>query len=1718
MSILAKKYKIFNKEHISFNRIDNVINNLHNYYNIIKQIIHQGGGQYNKKDDKYFAKYKKLIKSSERSIKYYKNFAQEQISKQMQLNQYYTNLVYMLNTQKEYLLNEYLKLGKNVKNNKEKISMLETMIDGIEKYMKTPVEFENVINKIVLKGGDMDFNVFESNITHELDDLESHMNDIKDDKKFVETKIVDLHKRMQKIVEEHENLFKIKTEIDWIVKELEFKEEVNIMEAQNFDELHSKLKTMIDKAKGGSSISSKLADYVHKLEEYATYLENFIKSNEKTINTIDSNKKPAIENHYNETEQEQDDLKTHQVLTGGNLFGGKLRDDYNKKLDGMLTNILDKFDTQYFTKIEVKDYLDKAEINKVLHFSNYEHDLEKSSFSQTKPSDLYRQIVTIIGQLAQLDNVVKDYDILYRLLENNEELLKYDESSENNIINTWNKIFEKKNTDFYNNQILKYKIFFYNPDIKTFEDALKNLKKNVPANKLTINIILNYIDTVSNEALITKIDETIVAMDHLVFFLLNFILGLLKLYKDTLPVAGAADYDEAIKNLEVYIPQKQKLLLRTGILTTHNIYSKLYDNSNTNLKGGKLPDNIEKIIPIININQVDKDILYSFISSSSANLLQSSVISKDDTVKKEEKTVLTKVNLEQMNKLSTLANMLDRLNDKINLKLGIALERKRTYVSDQEKLDRYRDLLTKIDDETAHLAPVIQVGGNIQPRLTPFEDKLKKCSKQLVPYIKNINKLKYLISDTRKKELDIDETKAILGIYTKLKKIVNTAINSYMTVIPMVFFTVEYPPKLYNSELCKYKFTYEQTTDLVKYEEKGTCIRGGIIVAPGEGEEKQDEGQIKNDEFHSHAAFLESNNQNGTKKIIDDPIIGLGKLLDSQDNKNDPINRVMNIMFALGASGTGKTSRYFGIPNAQNPDDRVGIVPYIIQRALLQNVDGVNNNDRIAISYFVCYGRYEETQQKINELLLFFNIDKIINEVAAAPVPDSDKYMAYMQKDTTGYTGTQKYTDFYTKLINKNFMKFNDFTNIEDFVTNGGEFLAVQSITESGSFRNVLKNPDIWFKIENNGDISENLKKYFDKLLNEQKKINTILPTQNNIESSRGHTCVLIRIKDNNGYKYFPLFDMAGTEDTVKISGFLNEKIQEKVTLIKKINEITQSNKITSGDNKAINSLTELFEEERVKEYLQNGGMNVTELIDEVAAKPLAEKWYAKAFINKIVNEGYYINHTIGTIIFAAMCVGESLKTTNDGTVDNFDDFGNNLFKDELPKYTCLIGSGDDCTRKPKLLLDDYSFDSILNSSCIWAQIIFSFLYWNAETQDSTSAWLNEAKKNKITESPYVYDMKKYNFVDNIPIKYAKTLSQVDPDFSSLKDNFVIINNFKELFQNSEFVVSVNKNNVSFTEFSDAYEITFEDKKVTININDFINHKDKFEMLFRDINSDIAVVGHKPDNEKHDEVKKLCTKYQSEDKNIFKHFVTKLIFKDNDRTQTIKKFFAVSICSNPTFFYFIHKLCIELNTKILEKITQINVEMEKIKQNIVSLAFKNFLNKGYSLKYDASGLYFYKNALKIDMDISDIIKKAKEIPILSVLQQQVLDLPIRNQMLRIKDARITATKMILMHLVTGQQFKHDMVIETINLTENLYNSTNIKFSKNEDDADEKAAVAVAVGGLPRIPQIRNLDAREHMISALPTLSVFRGGSSNQLYKEKYLKYREKYLKLKYNIN
>ena len=1577
-----KKYKLINYKHFDFDKIDNVIYNLNNQYNLINDMM--GGGDNDKKSNKYYIKYKNLIKSSEKSIKHYKKFAQEQIAKQMQMNQYYGNLVQMLNSQKEYLFNEYLKMGRNVNANKDKINMLETMINGIEKYMKSPVEFENVVNKIVLKGGFMTFDVFESNITNELQQLEKHVNEIDENRKYVDTKVSELHDKMKKIIEENEQFRKIKIEIDWMVKELENKDTNEIMEAQNFEELYEKLMGIIKKTKEYEPNKS-IVEYIQKLEEYAEYLENFIKSNEQTMDTMDFSKKQELKKH----------IAALQEQEGGNKYHA----DYDEKKKKKNLNIMSYLKKKY-------DHIELVGLT--IEPPAEPHDAQLLNNIDTEQNNY----IVLVGQIQQLNYIISNFFNLIIFLKNNIELLKTDDGKK--IIELWSNIFSKKNTDFYNNQILKYKILFLNEDVETFQDALVKIHNVNDTDKLKIKVM------VIDEEYLKKIDKTIVAFDYLNFFLFNFALGLMKLYDDK---------NDLIQHIEKYIPMKQQFLHRSGELLKFYDYSKILTENDLSLIEYRKFNN--ELGELKKYDDVDKDTLYNFIGSYSANLMHS-VIDKD------EKSVLDKVNLEQMKILSSLANMLNRLYDKIVFKLTGNSE---VVTKVGENFETYSALLNSIN------SPILsqQAGADPcdKPRLTPFETKLNECKGNMKPYVIKVEQLKQLISKTLKQTLAIDETKALFKLSTKLKQIVENSINSYIQVIPMLFFTIEYPPDRYKDDKTKYVFSYDQKLELVKNKLEGYA-----------DDEEQKDDVVDEDALHlhipslesfnSHAAFLKSNNQNSTKNVITDPIIGLDKLLNIQNDKDKPLNNIMNMMFAFGASGTGKTTRYFGVEDA-NPDDKKGIIPYIIEKGLEKNSTNTDE-DKISIAYFVSYGRLVDNQ--IKEILLFFNVGKVIEEKE----DEEHKYTPYILKEEE-QEDEINYTNFYLKLTTKKLYKCK-FENVNEFITNGTDY-AEPPVEENKTFRDIIKLDEIWYNVKD----KNSLKDTFNKLLNEQKKINTIMPTKNNIESSRGHTCVLIRIKDGTTYRYFPLFDMGGTEDSKKMKEFLfnGNKLEEMAKLILQINKFTQTEKLKGA--KEIGSLKELVEsEEKVKTLFQTGGNNISKMM--ILDMNVVD---ANKLLTKIVDEGPYINHTIGMTIFAAMCVAESLQTCKRDTDDEFDNLGTKLFE-KVKNYTCLYKKTEiaedggeekeeECTNKPKLIIEKYDFKSILNSSCIWLNILFTFLYWNSETQESTTEWLKSDKEPKS----YINDMQEFDFVENIPVKYAELLKNVNYDFKTIEETLTKSFNFDITHTQKNDTVRVKINIESFYIDESAnymlklsYNLSRIKYELTVNVSYYIlnNLNNDFKQNINTLYNQIK------DAEKGKIIQLICK------------------FYDTEESKHIDKFVKINKTNKPQIIEQVYNVLLWLEEKKIKIGKTVLNEIPLIKDDKLI----HFLRNGYQIhKYDKN-FVFYKNGKKIDKNVTEIIDLAKNIPDMNDSE----NITIKNQMLRIKDSRSTATKMVLMHLITGQEYKKDLVSEIINLVKNMYDATNISFVSKEQDG---------------------------------------GYLSNKMYvnyKEKYLKYKNKYLKLKYS--
>jgi hypothetical protein len=139
----------------------------------------------------------------------------------------------------------------------------------------------------------------------------------------------------------------------------------------------------------------------------------------------------------------------------------------------------------------------------------------------------------------------------------------------------------------------------------------------------------------------------------------------------------------------------------------------------------------------------------------------------------------------------------------------------------------------------------------------------------------------------------------------------------------------------------------------------------------------------------------------------------------------------------------------------------------------------------------------------------------------------------------------------------------------------------------------------------------------------------------------------------------------------------------------------------------------------------------------------------------------------------------------------------------------------------------------------------------------------------------------------------------------------------------------------------------------------------------------------------------------------------------------------------------------------LNYVKYIDQEIKKIKAmqgyNIIKSTLEKLSIKGENIQFNVAGdaidcYYEDTNIINIT-DIFTRLKKIKEACIPTGTQDideyKRLN-KIKNQILRIKDSRITASKNIALLLVGAPTYKHKMIKETIDLAKNIFELTNIK--------------------------------------------------------------------------
>ena len=1701
----------------SYTKINSILDNLDDYYQSIKNIIgDQEGGKKNnsnsksniknKKIDKNkLKKYKNIIKSSINTIKFLKSMAEQYYVAYLQTNNYYANVLNNLKLKKEQLENVQSKINHmNDVNtsNIEKIAMLETMMGTIEKLVNTPMNidlnltssingkklsydtktsvreklFNETFKDFNLSGGyrniqagiyrniqtgGMDLDEFNENLSADLQSLKAHANDIESNKTFVSDRIATLNERMKAIVESNNNLFDIRARVEWIVDKLEKNtgEHAEPLEEKDYEDMYNQMKAIINDVKSKGNMTEDVGNYIIDLEKYVSYIKNMIESTNSTLQLMsledfNNSGKYINEQGYvpsespTEEERQGDGKRERERESEGlgesgyrkyvkQLYGGADPEVTGNELKPVL--LKDVYDNYFISEFEnqknyilsLKSTLDNIEINDSIDSTNSTNSIIHGLRTQTLL--MLNELNSKISDTKNLINIINNINLLWLLIN----------FAQHNLIDSWESVFSTRNTDYYN-RFLNYDIYNFGSTIiqseeselesesepeesKQITESIKVGKfllsfinedkiKSILGNKLFINLNLDNEDEFNN--LINLINNSTVFLNLFNYMILNLIL-----------IYQVQTYNTENQNIiNRIMKEKYDVLIKNITLASFKEFNNLFNlpiTSNEELSGGRqLIDS--QIVLSENVTEIDIGTYYEFLKEFIHFNKTDPELPIDQIVKK--------IAGKEMDRIKSLDKIMINLYDKVLLKLGKenTLKIIKGNYDNEDNFEKFFEDIKRVQAEENQVFDSSQIGGSSKPRLDPFRVQLLHCEETLKPFVKNVNRLDNLIKIYSKgKEIeDSENLNSLISIYDILNTQISNGINSYIKLSPLIFFSIEFPPEYYKTDLCKYQFLFNPITEIVSYKIDGSCVDQNPI-------------QTK-----SHAGFFKSNNKDTTQDLITDPVIGLKKLIESNSEKNAPENKIINMMFSLGASGTGKTTRYFGKKDADNPKDRNGIVTEVIKSAR-------EKGSRVSFSYFVCYGQKKSLTDPISpefdEILLFFNPNEILSNEGS-----QSRYIPFKMNLTPSVVDPENnYTQFYVELMKKKMNKLS-WEKLEKFIKNGEDFQDLQDLQEAGegyNFRNILEQvEEIWLDVNSSTDLNT----VFESLLREQKVIHTILPTKNNIESSRGHTCVLIKIKNSEGIKYFPLFDMAGTENPTDMESFLKQgKNPQKMSkFIKIISENTQNNTIIDDSNNKFSSLNDMISFPSVSQYLtplaqEGGSMQKLSTIEFGDQQDKSQE--AELFLDKIIKEGYYINHTIGMLIFTAMCVGYSINTTKEGDTDNFNYFDTKLFKD-MTENVCFTPKQEGCVNKPQILYSNLtSYFQILNSSCIWTQILFSFLYWNNETLDSSKVVLENFMDGKYN-GPYLCDVTDGN-VYGI-------------DFDNIKSNIFTTYNVEQIQELKNSLESIIKKINNYNQ----------DKIPALKIKSIIKTEGKFGL------SPGAGVGIK---NKIEELTEILKKYPGKDKatavdfqnqmdkannelnpvNIQKHCLAlgKIIYPNKNNDEEVLKLFAcdtfeagispVNIVKN-TIIPKIRKLIIEkkkrLESKPDEELSGFYTETEKNINNQDILSFLDLIDEsGFNeLKIKKIGnqydIFYEINGTEYSLiGLVDFIIK---------LDQQLLsnckdDTVYYNQMLRIEESRISAAKMALMLLVTGQEYKHEMVKETMVLNSILFDSTNIVLSE-----------------------------------------------------------------------
>jgi len=1660
---LKYKLKYDNIIQNDFNETYNSLNNKIDY--CLNNVLNQsGGGTNNNKINKY----KIMMKNAKDTIYHYKNIINQYQMSNMALNSKYVKLYNILQNKKTELENINSKLGVldgNNKHNKEKIQLLESALQLLKHNSLDNIDFNVKVNiendgksvahneKIKLlekRGGSLFYNntlqgggpsddevmTLEQAIK-QMDDSVAKLNDSQEvDKKKLEKLVEEFDKENKKIKENVEKLKEVDVFIDFSIKSLE---ELSVSEA-NFKDL---MKHFAEKMK---EIEKNKMDF-SPLEEKIKYLKLLHNKIDEFIKLYNISKEGLPEEQRIKFEEFQKLMDDEMSNTGNKKYNKLINKQYggNNIISGkrIIREDYEMYGGNSFKKI--KD---------MIHYS---------------VDDKYHtdDNIAVLQLIYKLDNIIK-------LLNGLKNVLPIQILDKLFLIQSFKDIYHYKKTKYYD-KLVDLEIY----DLTDFDKIIKfgNFldKMNLPG---TTKVPIDITSTNTGPEKYKKINNTVISLYHLARILLNIYITLIESSSET--------------TTEDVLLLQQKL----SHVSKSMIFNTMESDENFKQNGGMpffirgvefdLDTQTQTHFKKIEIEENTETAMKIYLSHTLRQL--GSEYKKHIKYKHNPKQIMIQSAKQMIPDIYSIMQNIEALYLLINSKLG----RKNTKpISDAKLLDFLE--ICSLEELMNELKDVKETGqdgneeGKTEDTLSEIEskqlkqyyEKLSDCEKKFRPYfLKNNILLKMLKSYDIDELIDSNELKFLFEIYSELVDNHNKGTQSFINTTPYIILSTE---KAYSSsQYCYFKSTFDKGKSLVSWSPVNCS--------------KQQELKVS-----AHYGFFQSDEKITTKAIYDDPILGIDKIQGTGNIDRQPINMVSYMLFAVGASGTGKTYRFTGGKEDGNPDDKDGIITRTIKK-------NTNERNKISFAYSVCYGRKHEGNNDFDEVLLFLNHDKLLIRKAGV----NDKYISFIQ-DVKPFE-TISYTDFYVNVVNKKLKKIN-FQDLVEFICEGDVFNSEMKAingTTSRTYREILLHDEsIWCNVEDADNFGDILK----TLLKEQKKLKTVLPTKNNIESSRGHTCIIIKIVKHDGsVEFITFFDMAGTEDTEAMREFLTQsRDTEKMSkVILKLSEITQESRIMEDDEMGeYQSLEKILSDERIKAYVsvqEQGGGNSIKLSNinnsDFESQTIPD---GTQFLNKIINEGHYINHTIAMFLLISSLNAASLKAKT----DEFDNILNAGLIEKLLETVSNISSRE--KKLTHLLLNDISYNEILSKSCIWAQILLSFTYWNKETDSSMVELIKEFQKyinseEKFDKLPYLighcseepiygnihsFDELlgiNYNSVNDIVEKIievnltinikdgskiltfneGRIINPSSPKTEGKTDDIcTLIQEFQKTIDNAFEIKSDGTSKIKInsymtrelfnllidrnleikykaTDKSSYTGLVAKTPKIdnTTPIGKLINFLEgKSKILCRKINIDLKLL-----NRPTKEGKKLGN---SESKYIFNNSGKggqNSVFNYDVEPMHKSDTKVITNTQINNGLAYLEKFIGEINDHIIDN--TISIEVEDLTIDNLEIYTGQQIQKIYEMPGYQDFANLFPDGLIIDnmnilignTNLTIIIQKLGQ---LTESQQLLSDE--RKQMLRVKEGHVTAAKNIILLLLSSEAFKYDMIKETTTFTQQLYDLTDISF-------------------------------------------------------------------------